>query len=75
LDNQDGPPGFQNTTLLTISIEYSHVGFMEYLSQYALPKGSFYFDKKNNRMFLKPAAVTIAKQVAEDEYRYKIIGA
>jgi len=47
---------------------------MEELNRYVLPKGSFFFDKKNNRFFLKDEAVELAKELARDDYRYTIIG-
>jgi hypothetical protein len=73
LDDQNGPVGFENTTLLTISLEYLHSGYMEELNQYVLPKGKFFFDKTNNRFFLRPEAIKIAKQLAR-EYHYSIKG-
>ncbi|SRR6266498_35028 len=73
LANQNGPKGFENTTLLTISLEYLHSGYMEELNQYVLLKGKFFFEKTNNRFFLHQETVEAAKNLAR-EYQYNIIG-
>lgn len=74
LGSQDGPKGFENCTLLSITLGSLTTGYMEELNKYVLPRGSFYYDRKDNRFFIKPAAVEKAKQLAR-EYKYTIIGA